>query len=402
MHLALSSVVAALLLATAESAFAAAAPVASAPTRIPAEPLDLALRTLARQRGFQVVFDSEQIGQQRTRGASGDLTADQALTQVLRGTGLTFQRMTDGGVVIEPIASQRGTPVPPRAALAAQSAARPTGAGSPETAPPLDAVTIQAIRKRQALRRRVDHFVASVAARPADEALYRWNTPVCPLVAGLTKPAGEFILGRISQAAAEARAPLAGKVCRPNLYVVATASPDLLIKRWWARDARLFNVFYGHTRGIAPVGQFIHSTRPIRAWYNTGLSCSAGIPFGRGVPPAVPDLPICIGAVDTPLVHASTWSNITSAIVVVDLRRVKHVTIEQLADYIALVGLADVRPEADPSPETSILQLFGDREPPRGLSLWDRALLYSLYNTSQWSGLQVPRMEAAMVDRIAR
>lgn len=58
------------------------------------------------------------------------------------------------------------------------------------------------VKERQALRRRVDHFVAAVAARPSDDALYRWNEPVCPLVAGLTKKAGEFILGRISQAAA--------------------------------------------------------------------------------------------------------------------------------------------------------------------------------------------------------
>jgi hypothetical protein len=39
-------------------------------------------------------------------------------------------------------------------------------------------------------------------------------------------------------------------------------------------------------------------------------------------------------------------SNISSVIVVIDLRRITRMSIRQLADYIALVGLADVRLEA--------------------------------------------------------
>ncbi|MGA7540064.1 MAG: STN domain-containing protein, partial [Steroidobacteraceae bacterium] len=103
---ALCAAVAAAVLAGAANA--ANAPPARAPIRIPAEDLGLALRTLAKDRGFQVVYVSGQVDHLTSHGAAGDLTVDEALTRVLRGTGLTFRRMSDSGIVIEPLA----TPAP--------------------------------------------------------------------------------------------------------------------------------------------------------------------------------------------------------------------------------------------------------------------------------------------------
>lgn len=83
------------------------------------------------------------------------------------------------------------------------------------------------------------------------------------------------------------------------------------------------------------------------------------------------------------------------------MKSLKSVTVAQMADYVALVGLADVRLDANPAPEPSILELFSHRTPPQGLSLWDRALLYSLYDTNHWENFQVSEMELTMVRRIA-
>jgi iron complex outermembrane recepter protein len=60
-------------------------------TSIPAEPLATALKTLARQRGFQVLYRSELVKALRTRGVSGSLTVDEALAGLLQGTGLTYR-----------------------------------------------------------------------------------------------------------------------------------------------------------------------------------------------------------------------------------------------------------------------------------------------------------------------
>jgi outer membrane receptor protein involved in Fe transport len=73
------------------------------PTHIRAEALGTALQELAKQRGFQVVYVSEEVDRERTPGASGELTVDEALTQILRGTGLTFHHLADNGISILPI-----------------------------------------------------------------------------------------------------------------------------------------------------------------------------------------------------------------------------------------------------------------------------------------------------------
>ena len=291
--------------------------------------------------------------------------------------------------------------------LAGQSAAAADGSDTR-----LPKVTIEAARV-QALRRKVHRFVAAVVVRPWDETLLRWNAPVCPLVAGLPKAFGEFILRRISRAALDARAPLAGKVCRPNLYVVATGEPDLFLKKWWARNPRM----YDRRHGLLPLRSFLESSRPVRVWYNGALGCGSGAPVnpgtsewtfaqqvqvvGGGSSTFAPGAPTCTDGIDTHLSYADTES-LSSAIIVIDLRRLKQTNIGQLADYIALVGLADVRLDVDPNAAPSILRLFtAHASAPPGLTRWDRALLYSLYNTRQQDKEQVSDMESTMVSRIA-
>jgi len=271
-------------------------------------------------------------------------------------------------------------------------------------------VTIKAAKER-VLRDRVHRFVAAVLVRPTDETLWRWNTPVCPLVAGLPRPFGEFILRRISKAAADARAPLAGKVCRPNLFVIGTNAPDLLLKKWLKREP----LMYDARNGFEAVKRFLDSKRPVRVWYNTDLGCEDGgplLPGGSALaiasapqsaagPGFMVGAPTCTDGIDTHLNYADTRA-IYSALVVIDGRQMKKVDIQQLADYVALVGLADVRLDVDPGGAPSILRLFaGSGTPPPGMTLWDRALLYSLYNTRQRDKQQVGEMESTIVRRIA-
>lgn len=80
------------------------------PTHIPPEPLGIALQTLASQRGYQVVYVSDQVAHQRTRGASGELTVDEALTALLQDTGLTYRHVSDNGVSIVPLAGGHALP----------------------------------------------------------------------------------------------------------------------------------------------------------------------------------------------------------------------------------------------------------------------------------------------------
>lgn len=294
----------------------------------------------------------------------------------------------------------------PLCGAAQNSGAAPASPSAPQanTTAQLPQVTVESPRER-ALRRQADDFVTSVLARSSGDALDRWSIPICPLVAGLPKAFGELILERISKAAADAHAPLAGKDCHPDLFVVAHNDVGRLLQTWWSRDRDTYNY---NDQGIEAVKRFFRSTRPVRAWYNTRWEstgngdCMPAMPaaaLGSRLPVGA-DAQTCTSG-PSRLTYATSGSNIVSAIVVVDTSRMSGMTTRQLADYIALIGLADVRTDTDPSPVRSILQLFGHAVPPQGLTRWDRALLYSLYDTSRADRLQVSEMETTMVGRIA-
>src|SRR3984885_3693476 len=82
-------------------------------TEIPPEPLDLALRTLAKDRGFQVVYLSEDVRALRTRGAVGDFTVDEALKTLLSDSRLEYKFVDDNTVSVflkaDPISAVQDT-----------------------------------------------------------------------------------------------------------------------------------------------------------------------------------------------------------------------------------------------------------------------------------------------------
>jgi iron complex outermembrane receptor protein len=82
-------------------------------TSIPAESLDLALRTLAKDRHLQVLYRAELVQDVRTPGASGSLTSDEAFSKVLTGTGLSYKYL-DAQTVTIVSRESAGSPDSPR------------------------------------------------------------------------------------------------------------------------------------------------------------------------------------------------------------------------------------------------------------------------------------------------
>jgi outer membrane receptor protein involved in Fe transport len=74
-------------------------------TDIPAEGLGAALQTLAKDRNFQIIYVSEEINALHTQGLVGEFTSDEALKQLLDGTGLTFRYLDANTVTVVPIAA---------------------------------------------------------------------------------------------------------------------------------------------------------------------------------------------------------------------------------------------------------------------------------------------------------
>src|SRR5262249_10823755 len=60
------------------------------------------LRSLAKDRGFQLVYLSDSVETRHTGGAVGEFTVDEALKKLLSGTGLDYKYVDDRTISIVP------------------------------------------------------------------------------------------------------------------------------------------------------------------------------------------------------------------------------------------------------------------------------------------------------------
>ena len=169
----------------------------------------------------------------------------------------------------------------------------------PASADSLDQITVQA--QREALRKQVDQFFHSAMLKPLfDESVLRWEDAVCPMVVGMIRPAGEFLLRRLSELARESGVPLAKENCKhPNLFIIVAKNPESFLKLWWRHQPRMYNT----GRGIAPVRRFIEKSRPVRVWYNIGSGNYANEISGL----LAASVDAGLGTVDYPLVREPSY-----------------------------------------------------------------------------------------------
>jgi hypothetical protein len=258
-------------------------------------------------------------------------------------------------------------------------------------------VTVQARARRAVIERQVQTYVRGMTTRTYEGSLMRWSDPVCPLVAGLPQDQGEFVLRRISEVARTAGAPLAPEACRPNLLIVSTDEPDRLLRGWRARAHGLF----GHEQP-AVIRRFLERQRPVRVWYNADLRPARRGPMftdAGGISPMFPGVRV-VGGAEASRIILNVVQDPSSVIEIIDARRAKGVSIGQLADYVAMVGLAQIDLDSDLGDAPTILRLFSlpPATRPEGLSAWDSSFLEALYHTSQDTRLQ----RASVTDKVLR
>jgi hypothetical protein len=279
----------------------------------------------------------------------------------------------------------------------------------------LDQITVQAQRDREKLKHEVNAFVSTAIAQSHyDESLERWTyAPVCPLVAGLNKEQGEFILARLSQIAKTAGAPLAPEKCKPNFFVIVSSDPEPKLKQLADRhNGEAFNYETG-----AQLKKFVETSRPIRVWYNAGTTSIDGVSMvsgfldtgsihakkfagPNGPEPVVNTLPSQYGS----RLNASLVTrDILSVIVVVDATKVRELNVGQLSDYIGMIGLAQIDLDKDLGEAPTILSLFkrSAESRPLEMTVWDRALLHALYSTPQRNKMQLSEMQTVALRDIA-
>jgi hypothetical protein len=279
------------------------------------------------------------------------------------------------------------------AALGLAGAAPPPSVEPPT---PVEGVEVEGRPKADAaIRDQVHAYVAGVLARNGEETLLRWREPLCPLVAGLPQDQGEYMLARITLIARNAGAKLAPRRCTPNFYVVVTGEPEALLKAWRKRDGALFG-----RQAPAKVGRFLGQDRPVRVWHNWDFAPADGSSPTEYSPTGAPTIN-----------HPKDSRLVTNAVrgawgvvAVVDAARLQGMSVAQLSDYIALTGLAELNPDAQPGAAPSILRLFDGppAEAPATLSPWDQAFLAALYGSEQDNLNQRAQIAGRMLRAVTR
>ena len=258
----------------------------------------------------------------------------------------------------------------------------------------LEGVAVESTHRNPRINPQVSEFVSSIAMPIQHESMARWSVHLCIFAAGLLAKEGDFVQRRIADVASEAGIPVEPAGCAANFVVVVTPDPEGFLRDWWSEEPNLFN----RERGHGGVERMIRTDRPVRVWHN---ACNAPPALARNYRLNV-EWDCNTGTLGSRITRAAVRS-IYSAIVVVDFRRIEGLTWGQVADYVAMIGLAQLRSDAETGTVPTILSLFedGGDERAKALTVWDQAFLKSVYASREGSVTELSQVKLKMTEELA-
>lgn len=270
--------------------------------------------------------------------------------------------------------------------LAAASAAALFGVATPalaQTSNSNDIVVTAATREQ------TQSFVSQISAAPvAADQLGRWNDFVCIGVAGLPARQGQFIADRVAQRAYAVGLSPAEPGCAPNISIVVAPNGSEAAQRMFAQDESLFA--YRYESGVSTLGReafdtFLNSDAPVRWWHVTRTLSADGEAIGSGG--TTPGATGAFDGVQTvrsngSRMRSTTRQDFSRVVIIVDGSRASSVQLSGLADYVSMVALAQIDPQADTAAYPTIMNLFSDSAS-SGMTSWDVAFLEGLYQTNR-------------------
>lgn len=271
------------------------------------------------------------------------------------------------------------------------SSARPV---DPSAVFRLEDVVVEGRRLEEAAALYVDQVVAPARGRgPA-----RWDDGVCVGAANFSPEIAQYLVDHVSDVARELGLRAHEPPCHPSILIMGAADGADFARDLIERRPRLFIVGgAGMDRGRAGLEAFRTGERAVRWWH-------VSIPVDEETGHI---------AVRLPGLYAQTYSDqnpkrnfeehfapqtrrnfasrlrepyrdvMKRSFVIIDADLTGGISLQQLADYVAFVALAQVDPQADLSRFDSVLNLFTAGSSVAGLSPWDRAYLEGLYSLQQ-------------------
>ena len=261
------------------------------------------------------------------------------------------------------------------------------------------------------LDRATREFVGQVAFPAARRGPARWQEGICVGAANFRPDIAQFIVDRVSDRAREVGLRPHTPPCHPFILIVGADDGEAMANELVAQRPRLFDPGGAGMRpGGGALRAFRSGERAVRWWHvsapidsDTG-DLAVRLP-GLFVQSPDPEMTVMGYAPQVRSNYASRLATpledqLKRTFVIVDADLVGEVTLDQLADFIAFVTLAQVDPEADLSRFDSILNLFSDNGEGSRLSAWDQAYLSGLYEVDPGyvsRGAQTSALERAIL-----
>lgn len=252
------------------------------------------------------------------------------------------------------------------------------GAPSAPSAPPDDGTTVEGVvvtARPTPEKEAIAAFVDSLSLETAGGRLGRWDRKICSGVLGFQPAYAQAMNDRIARTALSVGLEVGEPGCKADIIVIGTPDSDKLTRDLVKDYPNAFAKYEGELRRSRKhLKAFVDSDAPVRWWHVTRRTMADGQKYDAGASVPVRG----IGRL-----RATTREDFDRVIIVLDVKRIGTVRFGALADYVAMVGLAQIDPETDTAGVSSLLNLFSDRAvgatPPQTLTEWDQAYLRGLY-----------------------
>jgi hypothetical protein len=222
-------------------------------------------------------------------------------------------------------------------------------AAQPAKAPAVESVTVTGERARD---EQIKSFIQSRAA-PAERLgkIARWETGICPIALGLRPAFLKFVTQRVRDIAAKAGAKVNNRLsCRANIEIAFTSAPQALVDNI-REHAR---VYLGYRESNKQADALAIVDHPIQSWYLTATLDINNEPHID----SRQNFGFYTAAVTGSRVRDGLHSGLNHVIIVADPTKLVDQEIGAVADYVAMLALAEPRSLDACEPLPSILNLL--------------------------------------------
>ena len=237
----------------------------------------------------------------------------------------------------------------------------------------LDAIIVEGRRIEEAARA----YIEEVGEPPRGTRLARWNRPVCISMSNMQPRFAQFVIDRIAANALDAGADVGEPGCKPNVIILATTDGPALAENLVKEVGLGFRPAINHTNlSRDALADFQNSDAPVR-WWNVTMPVTADT--GEVAITLKGDEPRQVTVRDGSRIRSNIRYDMAWTIVIIDMSKTGGVPFGTLADYVSMVSLAQIDPDADLSGQSTVMNLFRSPAEIDGLSQWDKDYLAALY-----------------------